>query len=81
VDHEHLRKRDVFTIDFLDMGIAAKRSERDALRPRPPSYEFPFYCDVEAGSFSQWHFSCNSATFPDRNAEMARFYRQKCGCE
>src|SRR5881396_2731742 len=39
-DHEFLLKGDVFTRDFLDMWIANKRKEHDALRLRPHPYEF-----------------------------------------
>jgi len=45
-DHEFLLKGDVFTMDFLDMWIAAKRKEHDALRLRPHPYEFFLYYDV-----------------------------------
>jgi glutamine synthetase len=45
-DHEFLLKGDVFTTDFLDMWIAAKRKEHDALRLRPHPYEFFLYYDV-----------------------------------
>src|SRR5215471_7556456 len=45
-DHEFLLKGDVFTSDFLDMWIAAKRKEHDALRLRPHPYEFFLYYDV-----------------------------------
>ncbi len=45
-DHDFLLKGDVFTQDFLDMWIAAKRKEHDALRLRPHPYEFFLYYDV-----------------------------------
>src|SRR3974390_1708190 len=45
-DHEFLLKGDVFTPDFLDMWIATKRKEHDALRLRPHPYEFFLYYDV-----------------------------------
>src|SRR5437867_1733690 len=45
-DHEFLLKGDVFTQDFLEMWIAAKVKEHDALRLRPHPYEFFLYYDV-----------------------------------
>jgi glutamine synthetase len=45
-DHEFLLKGGVFTTDFLDTWIAAKRKEHDALRLRPHPYEFFLYYDV-----------------------------------
>jgi glutamine synthetase len=45
-DHEFLLKGDVFTTDFLDMWIATKRKEHDAIRLRPHPYEFFLYYDV-----------------------------------
>src|SRR5512136_196056 len=45
-DHEFLLKGDVFTLDFIDMWIAHKRKEADALRLRPHPYEFFLYYDV-----------------------------------
>jgi glutamine synthetase len=45
-DHEFLLKGDVFTRDFLDTWISAKRKEADALRLRPHPYEFFLYYDV-----------------------------------
>jgi len=45
-DHEFLLKGDVFTSDFLEMWVAAKRKEVDALRLRPHPYEFHLYYDV-----------------------------------
>jgi len=45
-DHEFLLKGDVFTMDFLDMWVATKRKEHDALRLRPHPYEFFLYYDV-----------------------------------
>jgi len=45
-DHEFLLKGDVFSMDFLDMWIATKRKEHDALRLRPHPYEFYLYYDV-----------------------------------
>ena len=45
-DHEFLLKGDVFTKDFLEMWVSAKRKEADALRLRPHPYEFFLYYDV-----------------------------------
>jgi len=45
-DHEYLLKGDVFSTDFIDMWVAAKRKEADALRLRPHPYEFFLYYDV-----------------------------------
>jgi len=45
-DHEFLLKGDVFTKDFLEMWISAKRKEHDAIRLRPHPYEFFLYYDV-----------------------------------
>ena len=45
-DHEFLLKGDVFTRDFLETWISAKRKEYDALRLRPHPYEFFLYYDV-----------------------------------
>jgi len=45
-DHDFLLKGDVFTQDFLDMWVATKRKEHDALRLRPHPYEFFLYYDV-----------------------------------
>ena len=45
-DHEFLLKGDVFTRDFLEMWVAAKRKEADAIRLRPHPYEFFLYYDV-----------------------------------
>jgi len=45
-DHDFLLKGDVFTADFLEMWISAKRKEHDALRLRPHPYEFFLYYDV-----------------------------------
>jgi glutamine synthetase len=45
-DHEFLLKGDVFTTDFLEMWVSAKRKEVDALRLRPHPYEFHLYYDV-----------------------------------
>jgi len=45
-DHEFLLKGDVFTRDFLEMWVSAKRKEHDALRLRPHPYEFFLYYDV-----------------------------------
>ncbi len=45
-DHEFLLKGDVFTRDFLEMWVSAKRKEADALRLRPHPYEFFLYYDV-----------------------------------
>ena len=45
-DREFLLKGDVFTPDFLEMWVSAKRKEADALRLRPHPYEFFLYYDV-----------------------------------
>ena len=45
-DSQFLLKGDVFTQDFLDMWIAAKVKEHDALRLRPHPYEFYLYYDL-----------------------------------
>jgi glutamine synthetase len=45
-DREFLLKGDVFTPDFLDMWVATKRKEDDALRLRPHPYELFLYYDV-----------------------------------
>lgn len=45
-DHEFLLKGDVFSRDFLEMWIANKRKDSDALRLRPHPYEFYLYYDV-----------------------------------
>jgi glutamine synthetase len=45
-DHDFLLKGDVFTLDFIDMWVATKRKEHDALRLRPHPYEFFLYYDV-----------------------------------
>ena len=45
-DHDFLLKGDVFSTDFLDMWVSAKRKEHDALRLRPHPYEFFLYYDV-----------------------------------
>jgi glutamine synthetase len=45
-DHAFLLKGDVFSKDFLDMWIGAKRKEHDAIRLRPHPYEFFLYYDV-----------------------------------
>jgi glutamine synthetase len=45
-DHDFLLKGDVFTADFLEMWVSAKRKEHDALRLRPHPYEFFLYYDV-----------------------------------
>ena len=45
-DHAFLLKGDVFTKDFLEMWVSAKRKEHDALRLRPHPYEFFMYYDV-----------------------------------
>jgi glutamine synthetase len=45
-DHKFLLQGDVFTEDFLDMWIATKRKEHDAIRLRPHPYEFFLYYDV-----------------------------------
>ena len=45
-DHAFLLKGNVFTTDFLEMWVAAKRREVDALRLRPHPYEFHLYYDV-----------------------------------
>jgi glutamine synthetase len=45
-DHDFLLKGDVFTAEFLEMWVGAKRKEHDALRLRPHPYEFFLYYDV-----------------------------------
>jgi glutamine synthetase len=45
-DHDFLLKGDVFSKDFLEMWISAKRREHDALRLRVHPYEFTMYYDV-----------------------------------
>ena len=45
-DHDFLLKGDVFTADFLEMWVANKRKEVDAIRLRPHPYEFHLYYDV-----------------------------------
>jgi len=45
-DHQFLLKGDVFTSDFLEMWISAKRKEHDALRLRPHPHEFSLYYDA-----------------------------------
>src|SRR5215472_12275970 len=45
-DHDFLLKGDVFTSDFIEMWVAAKRKEHDALRLRPHPYELFLYYDV-----------------------------------
>ncbi len=45
-DHAFLLAGDVFTRDFLEMWVSAKRKEADALRLRPHPYEFFLYYDV-----------------------------------
>ena len=45
-DHDFLLKGDVFSQDFLDMWVATKRKEHDALRLRPHPYEMFLYYDV-----------------------------------
>ena len=45
-DHEFLLKGDVFTQDFIEMWVGAKRKEHDAIRLRPHPYEFFLYYDV-----------------------------------
>ncbi|PYM14396.1 MAG: glutamine synthetase, partial [Verrucomicrobia bacterium] len=45
-DHDFLLKGDVFTEDFLEMWLTAKRKEADAIRLRPHPYEFFLYYDV-----------------------------------
>jgi glutamine synthetase len=45
-DHDFLLKGDVFTRDFLEMWVGAKRKEADALRLRPHPYEFYLYYDA-----------------------------------
>ena len=44
-DHEFLLRGDVFTRDFLEMWVAQKRREHDALRLRPHPFEFEMYYD------------------------------------
>jgi glutamine synthetase len=47
VDHQFLRKGDVFTHDVIETYIAYKRSrEIDEMRLRPHPYEFVLYYDV-----------------------------------
>ena len=45
-DQEFLLKGDVFTKDVLDIWIASKREDLDAIRLRPHPYEFHLYFDV-----------------------------------
>jgi glutamine synthetase len=45
-DHKFLLQGDVFSEDFLEMWVGAKRKEHDALRLRPHPYEFFLYYDV-----------------------------------
>lgn len=45
-DHAFLLKGDVFTTDFLETWIAAKRKEHDQLRLRTHPYELFMYYDV-----------------------------------
>src|SRR5947207_11145143 len=45
-DHAFLLKGAVFTADFLEMWVSAKRKEADAIRLRPHPYEFFLYYDV-----------------------------------
>ncbi len=45
-DHQFLLKGGVFTKDFIEMWVSAKRKEHDALRLRPHPYEFFLYYDV-----------------------------------
>jgi glutamine synthetase len=45
-DHEFLLKGDVFSRDFLEMWVSAKRKEHDALRLRPHPYELFMYYDI-----------------------------------
>src|SRR5213596_3514302 len=45
-DNAFLLKGDVFTADFLEMWISAKRKEADAIRLRPHPYELFLYYDV-----------------------------------
>jgi glutamine synthetase len=45
-DHEFLLKGDVFSTDFLETWISAKRRESDALRLRTHPYEFFMYYDA-----------------------------------
>ena len=45
-DHAFLLEGDVFTRDFLEMWVARKRQECDALRVRPHPYEFFLYYDA-----------------------------------
>ncbi len=44
-DNAFLLRGDVFTRDFLEMWISAKRKEHDAIRLRPHPYEFHLYYD------------------------------------
>lgn len=45
-DHEFLLKGDVFSTDFIETWINAKRAEHDRLRIRPHPYEFSMYYDA-----------------------------------
>ena len=45
-DHKFLLQGEVFTEDFLEMWVANKRKEHDAIRLRPHPYEFFLYYDV-----------------------------------
>lgn len=45
-DHAFLLKGDVFTTDFLEMWIRAKRQEHEAVQQRPHPYEYSLYYDV-----------------------------------
>jgi glutamine synthetase len=45
-DHEYLLKGEVFTRDFLEMWVGAKRKECDALRLRTHPYELYLYYDA-----------------------------------
>jgi len=45
-DHAFLLKGDVFSEDFIDVWVAKKREESDAIRLRPHPYEFFMYYDI-----------------------------------
>lgn len=44
-DHEFLLKGDVFTVDFIEMYLAAKRNQAVQISSRPHPYEFHMYYD------------------------------------
>jgi glutamine synthetase len=45
-DHDFLRRGDVFSLEFIENWIKAKRGEYDQLRIRPHPYEFYLYYDI-----------------------------------